>query len=326
MTHLAESFNQSRFQDSAQAKGKRSFQTLIGLSAVLLMAGGAWSPVHSQPLAPGATETRFSLTGLNQFDTGLDQGGDFDWYGTNAGLNIRRQFSSSFNMGANVSYGYERWSWDNPQAFGGQAPWGNISTPGLGLSLSYSLTPSVQLGVSPSIQWAGEEGVGTASSAIYGAVFNATNTFSKDLTLGLGLGMFRELGENQLFPFLAINWQLTDDLTLKNPLPAGPAGGAGLELSYELNPRWTISAGGAYRNYRFRLNDSGPYAGGIGQNRLIPIFARASYAVAPSTSVDFYAIAATGGNVQVESADGSQTLNTGYDTGLGLAVNLSHRF
>lgn len=321
MTDLVKSIKPPQFSSL-----QRCFLNALSLTVLLLVMGGVWSPAQGQPVAPGTTETRFSITGLNQFDTGLEQGGDFDWYGFNAGLSVSRQFTPSFKAGASVKYGYESWSWNDPKAFGGQAPWGAISTPGLGLSLSYSPAPGLKLGVSPSIEWAAEDGVGTTSSSIYGAVFSATNTLSKDLALGLGVGVFKELGENQVFPFFVINWKLTDDLTLKNPLPAGPAGGAGLELAYELNDRWTISAGGAYRNYRFRLNDTGPFAGGIGQNRLIPIFARATYLLAPSTSIDFYAIAVTDGNVQVETADGLQTLNTGYDTGLGLAVNLSHRF
>ena len=234
------------------------------LTAILL---GFVSVVNAQPMVTGATETRFSVTGFNQFKTDLSQGGDFNWYSVDTGLRVRHQLNTAINVGATVSYGYERWSWQNPAAFGGQAPWSSINTPGVGLSLEYAPTPKFRLGVSPSIEWAGEDGVGTSSSAIYGAVFSATNSFSRDLTLGLGVGVFRELGENKVFPFLAINWKINDDWTLKNPLPAGPAGGAGLELAYQINPQWVISAGGAYRNYRFRLNDSGPYAGGVGQNR-----------------------------------------------------------
>ena len=305
-------------------KAKRALRarSLLLTTALLCVA---WS-VNAQPMTTGATDARFSVGNITQFKTDLNQGGDFDWYSFDAGLRVRHQVNSAVNVGASIGYRYERWSWQNPAAFGGQAPWGNISTPSVGLSLDYALKPGLRLGFSPSVQWAAEDGVGTASSAIYGAVFSATNTFSKALTLGLGLGVFRELGENKLFPFLAINWQINDQWSLKNPLPAGPAGGAGLELAYQINPQWTISAGGAYRNYRFRLNDSGPYAGGVGQNRLIPVFARASYSLTKSMTVDFYAIATMGGNVQIESADGTQTLNNSYDTGLGLAVNLSHRF
>ena len=302
---------------------RSSLAISLATSAILLSLVG---PAQSQPLPVGATSTSFSLTGLNQFRTNMSGGGDFDWYEVDARLRVLRQFSSEWAAGFSVSYGYDRWTWRNPAAFGGQAPWGGISRPSVGLALQYSPTPGLRFGFNPSIEWAGEDGVGTSSSAIYGAVFSASNTFSKDLTLGLGAGVFRELGENKVFPFLVVNWKITDQLTLRNPLPAGPAGGAGLELAYAIDSNWSIGAGGAYRKYRFRLNDNGPFAGGVGQNRMIPVVARVSYAFTPRTSLDFYAVAITSGNVQAQSADGLRTLNSGYDTGLGLAINLSHRF
>lgn len=281
---------------------------------------------HAQPLAPGNTATSFSLTGINQFSTGLDQGGNFNWYEADARLRMTRQFSSEWAAGFSVGYGYDRWFWNDAKAFGGQAPWNSISTPSIGLSFQYTPQPGLTFMFNPSVEWAGEDGVGTAGSSIYGAVLAASNRFNKDLTLGLGVGVFRELGETKAFPYLVVNWKITDKLTLRNPLPAGPVGGAGLELAYAIDNQWSVGVGGAYRKYRFRLNDSGPYAGGVGQNRMIPIFARVSYAFTPSTALDFYASAVTGGIVQAVSEDGSRSKSVGYNTGLGLALNLSHRF
>lgn len=294
--------------------------------ACLSLLCGLGVAANAQPLAPGKTSTSFSLTGINQFSTGLDQGGNFNWFETDARLRMTRQFSSEWAAGFSVGYGYDRWFWNDAKAFGGQAPWGSISTPSIGLSFQYSPKPGLTFALNPSIEWAGEDGVGTAGSSIYGAVFSAANRFNKDLTLGIGAGVFRELGETKVFPYLVVNWKITDQLTLRNPLPAGPAGGAGLELAYAFDNQWSVGVGGSYRKYRFRLNDSGPYAGGVGQNRMIPIFARVSYAFTPSTALDFYASAITGGIVQAESADGSRSKSVGYNTGLGLALNLSHRF
>lgn len=285
------------------------------------------SPIsHAQPVAPGTTSTSFSLTGINQFSTGLDQGGNFNWFETDARLRMTRQFSSEWAAGFSVGYGYDKWFWNDARAFGNQAPWKNISTPSIGLSVQYSPQPGLIFAFNPSIEWAAEDGVGTAGSSIYGAVISAANRFNKDLTLGIGAGVFRELGETKVFPYLVVNWKITDKLTLRNPLPAGPAGGAGLELAYAIDSQWSVGVGGAYRKYRFRLNDSGPFAGGVGQNRMIPVFARVSYAFTPSTALDFYASAVTGGIVQAESANGSRSQSVGYNTGLGLALNFSHRF
>jgi len=297
-------------------------QFIFAAASTLLLVGVA----QAQPMQPGQTVTSFGLTGVNQFKTDMDAGGDFDWYMANARLGVNHQFTSDWMAGAFVTYEYEHWSWSDATAFGGQAPWEGISTPQLGMDFVYTPTKDWRLSVSPSVEWSAETGVGTSGASTYGAVLVAARTFSPGLTLGLGAGVFRQIDENKVFPFLSVNWQITDKLLLRNPLPSGPAGGAGLELSYKVDDQWTVGAGGAYRSYRFRLNNSGPYAGGIGQNRFIPVFARVSYQFMPGTRLDFYGMAATGGNVQAQSADGSRTVNSDYSTGFGLGLNLSHRF
>lgn len=294
------------------------------LAGVLCLTASALA--IAQPLPPGRTVTQFSISGLNQFDTGMDGGGSFSWADASGSLRVLHQFTPTVSAGVSAEYAYQKWNWSNPAAFGSRQPWGAINTTKLGLSFGYAPSPDLRFMIAPSVEWAGETGVGTADSAIYGALLTATKTFSPDLTLGIGAGVYRELDETRAFPFLLVNWKISDQWTLKNPLPAGPAGGAGLELQYSPNDRWAFGLGGAWRNYRFRLNDSGPFAGGIGQNRLIPVFARVSYAFTPTTSLDFYAVAMFAGNVQAQSADKMTTLNTGYSTGFGLAVNFSHRF
>ena len=295
---------------------------LAGALAGIALLGAA----QAQSMQPGQTVTSFGVSGVNQFKTDMDAGGDFDWYGVNARLGVNRQFSSDWMAGFSVAYEYEHWSWSDASAFGGQAPWEKISTPQLGFDFIYTPTSDWRLSVSPSIEWAAETGVGTSGSSTYGAVLLAAHTFSPGLTLGVGAGVFRQINENKVFPFLSVNWQITDKMALRNPLPAGPAGGAGLELTYKIDNQWTVGAGGAYRSYRFRLDDNGPYAGGIGQNSFIPVFARVSYQFMPGTRIDVYGMAATGGNVQAQSANGDQTVNSNYSTGFGLGLNLSHRF
>lgn len=300
-----------------------SVLSFIALSLSSLIATPA---ALSQRLPVGTQAVSGSVTGVTQLSTNLDQGGNFNWYDTGARINVLRQFNTEFSGGVSVGYSHQGWSWGEARAFGGTAPWEGINNTQLGLNLGYNPNADLRLGLMPIVQWRAEDGVGTAGSAVYGGVVSAAQTFSPGLTLGLGAGVFREFGETKTFPFLVVNWKITPKLTLANPLPAGPAGGAGLELTYELNQAWKFGLGGSYRQDRFRLNNTGSFAGGVGQNTYIPIFARASYSFTPKTSLDFYLAAMAGGQVKATSADGSQTLSDNYSTGVGLGLNLSHRF
>ena len=301
-----------------------SHRLLLGLAC--MVSAIAVSGAHAQGLAVGQTATQVNLRGMNQFNTGLDGGGSFDWYEVGGRVGALRQLTPTVSAGMSLDYSYQKWNWSNPAALGGVKPWAGINTTEIGLNLTYAPTPDLRFSVIPTIEWASESGVGTAGSAIYGGLASVTKTFSPGLTLGLGAGVFREFDKTSALPFLVVNWKITDRLTLRNPLPAGPAGGAGLELEYAATDRWTLGVGGAWRKYRFRLNDSGPFAGGVGQNKMIPVFAWASYAFSRTSAMDIYAFANFAGNVQAQSADKSTTLNTGYKTGVGLAVNFTHRF
>ena len=276
--------------------------------------------------AVGDTSVSVGVTGLTQFNTQVVDGGSFNWQDVSANVNVTRQFTSALSAGVSVRYNYQNWSWTNPQSFGGQAPWTAINTPALGMNFGYSPSPEWRFGFAPTVEWSGETGTGTGGTATYGAVMSVARTFSKDLTLGVGAGVFRQIDETKVFPYLLVNWNITDKLRLRNSLPAGPAGGAGLELSYALTERWSIAGGGAYRSYRFRLNQNNPVANGIGQNSFVPVFARLSYAIDRTTSVDLYAAATTGGRLSVTDPSGTTQYSNNYQTGFAMALSLSKRF
>lgn len=283
--------------------------------------------VSAQPSqAPSDTRVSVGVTGLSQFNTNVVGGGSFNWQEANANVNVTRQVNREWAAGVSARYSYQHWSWRAPQTQGGMAPWTNINTPALGMNFSYSPTPEWRFGLSPTVEWSGETGTGTGGTATYGAVLSGARTFSKDLTLGLGAGVFRQIDQTKVFPFLVVNWNITERLRLSNPLPAGPAGGAGLELSYALNDSWTLGGGGAYRSYRFRLNDQGPVANGIGQNSFVPVFARLSYRIDKTASLDLYAAATTAGRLSATDAEGTRQLSSNYQTGFAMALTLSKRF
>lgn len=303
-----------------------SIPSPLRVSFALILSALSTSLVAQPRQAPGETSVSVGITGLSQFNTRIVDGGSFNWQDGSANVSVTRQVTSAFSAGVNARYNYQKWSWSDPQAFGGQAPWTAISTPALGMNFGYSPSPEWRIGFAPTVEWSGETGTGTGGTATYGAVMSVARTFSKDLTLGVGAGVFRQIDQTKVFPYLLVNWNITDKLRLGNSLPAGPAGGAGLELSYAMTDRWSIAAGGAYRSYRFRLNENSPVANGIGQNSFVPVFARLSYAIDRTTRVDLYAAATTAGRLSATDTSGTTQYSTNYQTGFAMALSLSKRF
>jgi hypothetical protein len=294
---------------------------------VALALSSCCAVVMAQPRqAPGETSVSVGVTGLSQFNTRIVDSGSFNWQDASLNVNVTRQITSEFSAGASARYNYQNWSWSDLTAFGGRAPWTAINTPGMGLNFAYSPSPQWRFGFAPTVEWSGETGTGTGGTATYGAVMSAAHTFSKDLTLGVGAGVFRQIDQTKVFPYLLVNWNITDKLRLSNPLPAGPSGGAGLELSYAFNDRWTLGGGGAYRSYRFRLNENSPVANGIGQNSFVPVFARLSYSIDRTSRVDLYAAATTAGRLSAIDNSGTTLLSTNYQTGFAMALSFSKRF
>jgi len=99
------------------------------LAVAILLCALASTELPAQGLPPGTNVTSASLSGVAQFDTDFDRGGSFHWGGVRAAASVLHQFSPQFSAGASVSYEYQDWSFSNPAAFAGVAPWKNINWP-----------------------------------------------------------------------------------------------------------------------------------------------------------------------------------------------------
>lgn len=280
--------------------------------------------MQSPPL--GSINTFVNVNGINQFNTNLGSGGSFGWQDYNINLMGRYQWDNNSTVGINLREGYQQWSWNNLSGSNSKGLWTGIQSPGIGLSYFQKFDGGWNAGLIPTIDWIGENGVGTSGSATYGAIGSVSKQFSQDFTIGLGAGAFRQIDQTKVFPYLVIHWQINDKWRITNPLPAGPAGGAGLEVSYALTNQLQLAAGAAYRSYRFRLNSSNVTASGVGQNSFFPIFARLSYAMNRSSSADLYLGANTGGKLSVTDTNGNNAYSSNYQTGLAAALSFSTRF
>ncbi len=280
----------------------------------------------AQAAAPGDVTATAALSGVTQFDTDLDRGGQFHWSGAIASAAITRQLTPQFSAGLALRYDYQQWKFDAPAAFGGVAPWDHIDAPQVGLNFSYAHAPDLLFGVAPSVEWAYESGANTGDALTYGAVATAVKVFSPDLVVGVGVSVYRRIDETKALPFFIVNWKIDEHWRVANPFQAGPAGGAGLEVVYAPDDRWEIAGGATFRSYRFRLRENGPTRNGIGENSFIPVFGRVSRRLTADLRFDFYAAIATGGKLSVDNANGSGIYSESYRIAPAIGATLAYRF
>jgi hypothetical protein len=291
-----------------------------------LALGVAAATAHAQEAKPDELSIATSITGINTFNTDLDRGGDFHWATGIASGSLTRRFTPQLTAGITLRYDFQDWKFGNPAAFGGQAPWKYLNAPNIAIDLRYAFQPDILIGVTPTIGWGYESGAGGGNALIYGGIVSATKVFSPSLVLGVGAGIVRLIDETKVFPFVIINWQIDEHWRVSNPFAAGPAGGAGVELAYAPDDRWEFAIGGAYRLYRFRLNDSGPAPGGVGENRFLPLFARVTRKLGPQTRIDLYAGASVAGRLSVDDANSNGFAQDDYKTAPAIGITLAHRY
>ena len=301
-----------------------SVRRAAALTVAAWMAGVSL-PSWAQQDGPPPTSS-VSVGGIFRLKTSLDGGGDFSVTGITGKATLGRALGSRFTAGLTVGYGYEDWRFGTPGALGPAAPWGAIHQPSVGASVRYRHSDQLTFLVSPQVEWDYESGASTSDAVSYGAVVGALYTHSPTLTLGIGAAAFRQIDDTKVFPFVIVNWQINDKLLLSNPLEAGPTGGPGLELTYEINDAWDAGVGVAYREARFRLRRDGPAPDGIGRDKGVPIFAHLAFSPSRALTVDFYAGAIVDGNLRVLDSNGSTVSSSDYEPQTVLGIRASYAF
>jgi hypothetical protein len=271
----------------------------------------------------GAFRPSLSVTPYYQGKADLDGGGSFSTAGAITRLGVTTRLGDKGFWGLVLNYDYTDYRFSDAGGFGGAAPWNDVERVGLGVPFNL-ITGNWGWLIAPSVDYFREKGAVWNDSLTYGAIFSGARMFSSG-RLGLGLGVFNRLDEVKVFPFVAIDWRLSENWRLTNPLAAGPTGPAGIEARYVFASGWEIGAGGAYRSVRFRLNDSGPAVGGIGEERGVVAFLHVSRALDRRLSLDFYAGAVFDGRLKLEDSQGNTLTQVDFDTAPLVGLTLSAR-
>ena len=269
----------------------------------------------------------YSLSPVYVPSTDLDSGGQVQTTWLMGSLGATKQIDQHQRLGLSLSASQQQWRFDAPKAWRGKTPWQDLYRMQLSLPYSYATASAWIFSFSPGVEYSGEDGADFGESTNYGATTFVANQVSPSLLLGLGLSAWQGAKENKVFPFLVVNWKVSDTLTLKNPYVAGPVGPAGLELAWKMSPKWELSAGGAMRSYETRLaNANSVAANGSLEINTLPVFISANYAFTPDTSLKLYAGAALNGEFVINNQQGNELVKETYSTMPFLSVTLSGKF
>jgi hypothetical protein len=288
-------------------------------TALALCAGAA-------PAQEGGWRPFFSITPAYEGKGDLDGGGDFRVSRAIVRGGVTGQVAPGVGAGVTLNYDYNDYSFSNPVAFGGVAPWNVVQRYGVAVPLAFELRDGWSIGFTPSADWFRENGASTGDALSWGAAVSAVKRFADGNRLGLGVGIYDRIEETSAFPFVIVDWRLSDRWRLTNPLPAGPTGPAGLELDYRLDADWSFGFGGAWRRLRFRLSESGPVPNGVGEDRGLPFYLRATRSLGPRMSLHLFAGAVFAGEMRVEDPDGNLLRKVDYDPAPFVGATLTARF
>ncbi len=302
----------------------------LAFAATLLALAPA---LHAQPggqLQPGQSASSVDATFIQQFNTELGSDGDVSLNSIGVRYNLLHSLGEGRTIGGSLGYTADYFDFSGsfyPKGYipGPFNPWGSIHTLNLTGLYGCKMGEDWKFRIVPSLTLSGESSASVSDSLIYGGIFTFTREISDKLTLGIGGGGFSELEEIRGFPILAVRWEFAPGWTLQNPLRPGPAGPAGLEVSYKLDD-WDFGMGAAYRSYRFRLEDQGFNPNGIGEHTSAPLFLRASRSITQSLNLDVYGGVLLGGSIKWEHSNGDELIGWDFDPAPFLAISFTGRF
>lgn len=271
----------------------------------------------------GATTFSFSASYLHQFNANIDNGMSFK---VNRGLfkaDIKTMQNEGLYTGIGINYDLLDYSFKDKEANTTLKPWSSIQDINISASLLYNVDKNIRLFLAPSFGVSSESGANLGDSLVYGASGWASYRISPTIVLGLGAGVYKKPDKTSVYPIVIIDWAITDNLRLSNPLTPGPTGPAGLELSYKLSNDFKMGIGGAYKSVRFRLDDNDYLKEGIGEDRGFPMWIRLSHRAFKSGALDLLVGAMLGGRLKIEDMDGNDLMREKYKPAPFVAVTLT---
>jgi long-subunit fatty acid transport protein len=181
--------------------------------------------------------------------------------------------------------------------------------------------------VIPSLRYNAETGADLSDGQTFGVLAGVAWQINDNLWIGPGVGWFSALEDSDsVFPVLLIEWEFADNWSLSTGEGFGATQGPGLTLNWQATDAWRIGLTARYEKVRFRLDDSGPAPGGVGEDESIPIVLGASWEPNPGMRFSAFAGVQTGGKVRLYDRGGTEIERSDYDTAPLFGMTARFRF
>jgi len=300
--------------------------TIVVMISVVVLPSTSCAQTDGYNPAGNSVNFSFSASTVYQFNANVDDGGTLHVARYNSAFDVSDRVNKDLRLGLSLAYEYDDYDFSGLTKFPVARPWSEVNRFGISVPVHYTFTDNWRLFVSPSVQWAGESRAKWDDALSYGAVAGISYRIRPDAVIGLGAGVYSNIKDTTVFPYITVNWQMTERLRLINPSRTSPAGPAGLELVYAIDKYWETGLGVAYRAYRFRLEENGPIPNGIGEYKTVPVFARISYKFTPKIRIDVYGGATFVNKIYIEDQDGHELFSTKTDIAPLIGLTFVARF
>jgi hypothetical protein len=311
----------------------RGFSRLASrlLPGVLVSAGMALSAaaqvVDVEDVATEPSKEAYTINGGWDYmaKTSVKHQTNFSRGDFRAGVGGKWDLADHLSLDTRFSYQLNSYKFTND---GYPFDWSNINNYTLLGLLNWQLDDKWSLLGGPLIRYSGEGSADWKHSASYGGLLGFNWLSSKDLSLGLAVGVVSQIEDKAgIVPIPMIRWHFADDFTLRTGvIPLGGRMGLGPELTYNFAKDFDLSVGAQYQRSRYRLNDHAANAQGIGEDTSLPIYAKFAWRPVEAASVELFAGVVAGGGLKTQDQDGNHAFDHHYDTAPTVGMRGEYRF
>jgi hypothetical protein len=313
------------------------FVTRVGLVTAIVLACSslpfrAFAQAMDVEVAlPEPSEKKFVIhSGYDHvFETRVDNTGGADMSLDSFLIGAGGRFDIADNLTLSALFHYELDAYDFTEGLDVLA-WEDINQFTLAGLLDYELDEHWHVLGGPIFRLAGEGSAVFDDAFTGGGLIGFTYLASKDLTVGLALGLLSQIEDDPaIMPVPIVRWHFAEPLTLKVGIsPLGGRTGLGPELIWHVAEQIDVGAGLQYQRRRFRLDDSEALAtrDGVGEDTSLPIYARLTWRPIPAAAIEVFGGVVTAGEVTLADDRGHNHVDNDYDATGTLGMRAEYRF